>query len=187
MAAAVIAEVVLEERSVRLRPVREEDLSDFQRWLNDPDVYQWLAAGVLKPPTWEDELTWWHRTVSSEHEVTWSIETLGGQLLGSVTLHWTRPAKSADFGIFIGDKAEWDKGYGGAAVGALAGYGFRVLGLNCIGLNCDATNARALRCYENVGFRHEGVMREHPHVEGKFRDSVVMGLLQKEWDVVRCH
>jgi len=117
----------------------------------------------------------------SEGEVTWSIENSEGRLLGSVTLHWMPPAKSATFGIFIGDKAEWDKGHGQAAVRALAGHGFGVLGLNRIGLNCDATNARAIRCYEKVGFQHEGVMREHRYVDGEYRDSVVMGLLKKEW------
>jgi len=179
----MIADAVLEGTTVRLRPVQEADLRPFQQWLNDPDVYQWLAAGVLKPPAWEHELAWWRRTQSNENETTWSIESLDGRLLGNVTLHWTRPAKSATFGIFIGDKAEWNKGYGGAAVHALAGYGFGVLGLNRIGLNCDATNARAIRCYEKVGFLHEGLMREHRFVEGKFRDSVVMGLLRKEWPV----
>jgi len=177
----VIAAVALEGSGVRLRPVWEADLPRFQCWLNDPEVYHWLAAGVLTPPTWEDELAWWRRTQSSESEMTWSIETLDARLLGSVTLHWLPPAKSATFGIFIGDKAEWDKGYGKAAVRALAGHGFSVLGLNRLGLNCDATNARAIRCYETVGFRHEGVMREHRHVQGEFRDSVVMGLLKKEW------
>jgi hypothetical protein len=49
MAAAMIADVVLEGTIVRLRLAREDDLPHFQRWLNDPDVYQWLAAGVLKP------------------------------------------------------------------------------------------------------------------------------------------
>lgn len=176
----MIADTVLEGRSVRLRPASEDDLPDFQRWLNDPEVYRWLAAGVLSPPTWEDELAWWMSTQLSETEVTWSIETLSGQLLGAVTLHWTKPSKSADFGIFIGDKAEWNKCYGGDAVLALASHGFQALGLNRIGLNCDATNERAIRCYEKAGFRHEGVMREHRWVKGEFHDSVVMGLLKKE-------
>ena len=181
--AGLISEVVLEGERVRLRPVGEEDLPDFHHWLNDPEVYQWLAAGVLKPPTWEDELAWWRRTQASDAEVTWSIETLGRELLGSVTLHWTPPSRSATFGIFIGDRVEWDKGYGKATVRALAGHCFADLGLNRIGLNCDATNARAIRCYEQVGFRHEGVMREHRYVDGLFRDSVVMGLLKKEWSI----
>ena len=98
-----------------------------------------------------------------------------------MTLHWIPRATSATFGIFIGEKSEWDKGYGQSAVGALVGHCFGPLGLNRVGLNCDATNARAIRCYERVGFRHEGVMREHRCVQGKFRDSVVMGLLKREW------
>ncbi len=177
----MIADVVLEEMPVRLRPVGEDDLRPFQRWLSNPEVYEWLAAGILSPPTWEDELAWWRRAQSSDGELTWSIETNDGRLLGNVTLLWTPPARSASFGIFIGETAQWDKGYGRAAVQALVRHGFRVLGLNRIGLNCDALNVRAIRCYERVGFHHEGVMREHRYVRRDFHDSVVMGLLAKEW------
>ena len=177
----MIGDVVLNGTNVRLRPVREDDLPHFQRWLNDPDVYTWLVVGVMTPPTWEDELAWWQRVQLSEGEVTWSIETLDRRLLGAVTLHWVPRSTSATFGIFIGEKAEWDKGSGRDAVRTLARHCFGQLGLNRLGLNCDATNGRAIHCYERVGFQHEGVMREHRCVQGKFRDSVVMGLLKKEW------
>ena len=51
----MIGDVVLEDGSVRLRPVTENDLPHFQRWLNDPDVYHWIVMGVMTPPTWEDD------------------------------------------------------------------------------------------------------------------------------------
>lgn len=177
----MIGETVLRRASVCLRPVSEDDLPEFQRWLNDPEIYQWLAAGVLTPPTWKDELKWWRRQQSAEDEITWSIDGADERLLGNVTLHWVPSSKSATFGIFIGDKSEWNKGYGGDAVGALSAHCFNDLGINRIGLNCDATNARAIRCYSRAGFRHEGVMRENRHLNGEFRDSVVMGLLKREW------
>ena len=107
----MIADVVLEGNSVRLRPVREDDLPQFQRWLSNPEVYQWLFSGVMAAQTWEDELAWWQRIRVSEGELAWSIETLDGRLLGDMTLHCVPRAKRATFGIFIGDRAEWDKGY----------------------------------------------------------------------------
>lgn len=177
----MIADVVLNGTSVRLRPVREADLPHFQRWLNDPEVYQWLHRGTMRPVSWQDELAWWEAVQSSENQLVWSIETAEGRLLGDISLHWSPANRRAELGIFIGEKDEWDKGYGTEAVQMLAGYTFGELELNRLGLNCDATNRRAMRCYEKVGFRHEGVMRENRHVDGQFRDSLVMGLLKREW------
>jgi RimJ/RimL family protein N-acetyltransferase len=44
-----------------------------------------------------------------------------------------------------------------------------------------AFNTAALRCYEAVGFRREGVIRKQVFRAGSYHDVVVLGLLREEW------
>jgi RimJ/RimL family protein N-acetyltransferase len=45
-------------------------------------------------------------------------------------------------------------------------------------------NTRAIRAYEKCGFVVEGRQRESAHVDGKWHDDVMMGLLDSEFESV---
>ncbi|MFQ6020143.1 MAG: GNAT family N-acetyltransferase [Dehalococcoidia bacterium] len=177
----MIGDKILEGEKVRLRPVAEEDLPRFQRWLNDPDVNHWLEGVIQPPPTLGEELAWFERAKASQISIVWSIETKQGQLLGNVAIFPITTQQRASFGIFIGDKAMWDRGYGTDTVRTLLHYAFHDLGLHRVQLECHEDNRRAIRCYEKCGFRHEGLLREHYIVDGQFTNTVVMGILREEF------
>ncbi|WP_280539012.1 GNAT family protein [Chromohalobacter sp. 11-W] len=53
---------------------------------------------------------------------------------------------------------------------------------------CDALNAPSRRAAERLGFRFEGVFRQHRVVAGRNRDTAWFSVLDAEWPVVRaCH
>jgi RimJ/RimL family protein N-acetyltransferase len=54
------------------------------------------------------------------------------------------------------------------------------MNLQRIGLAVYETNPRALRAYENVGFKEEGRRRRAHFVGGRHIDVIVMGLLAEE-------
>jgi len=59
----------------------------------------------------------------------------------------------------------------------------RDLGHHRIAIDPAADNARAIRCYEKVGFRRVGVMREYGRdADGVWRDGVLLDLLASELD-----
>lgn len=168
---------------VRLRPVEEADLPRFVEWLADPEVTRWLAA-VDEPPTLEDEYEWWRERRADPDNVMWAIEAEDGELIGTVDLRLVPHAPRAELGIAIQDKARWGKGYGTETVRLAVGYAFVELGLHRVELHVDEENARAIRCYEKVGFVREGLLREHRVVEGRFSNTVVMAILAREWDAL---
>ena len=45
----------------------------------------------------------------------------------------------------------------------------------------DPKNASSLRILERMGFQREGLLRERWNVGGEIQDSVVLGLLAREW------
>jgi RimJ/RimL family protein N-acetyltransferase len=48
-------------------------------------------------------------------------------------------------------------------------------------LTAYASNPRAIRSYEKLGFRHEGLMRQSWRGPSGLEDSVLMAILRDEW------
>lgn len=86
----------------------------------------------------------------------------------------------ATFGILIGEADCRGKGFGEEATRALCRFGFEEMNLHKIRLDVHAGNAGAMRTYERVGFRKEGVLREEAYRRGGYIDVIRMGLLRGE-------
>ncbi len=170
---------MLEGKKVRLRAVERVDLPTFVKWINDQEVTQFLE---LNPPmSLEDEEKWFVNLQKSEDKV-FSIDTKEGKLIGNVglmRLNWKD--RSVLIGIMIGEKEFWNQGYGTDAIETLLRYLFDELALNRVYLIADERNARALRCYEKLGFKKEGVLRQNRYKDGVYTNDVMMSLLKDEW------
>ncbi len=95
-------------------------------------------------------------------------------------LNWT--AGDAFVGIGLGEREYWGKGYGTEAMNIILGYAFRELGLRRVSLTVFEYNPRGIRCYEKVGFVHEGRKRQALNREGRRWDILFMGILREEWE-----
>jgi len=172
------------EQRVRLRPHTEADLPNYVEWLNDPEVTQFtvLEAGSV---TLEGEREWF-RAISAPDCTArnWAIE-MDGRHVGVCSLIPDDSRQTAGFGIIIGDKTQWGKGCGTAALREVMRIGFQEMGLHRIQLTVSAENARGLRCYEKCGFRHEGLARKSRLKRGEWRDIVSMAILREEWESCR--
>lgn len=60
-------------------------------------------------------------------------------------------------------------------------YAFDELALRRIEADADPRNAQSLHLLERLGFQREGYARERWHVGGEVCDSVLLGLLRREW------
>ena len=90
--------------------------------------------------------------------------------------------RHAAFGITIGCKDAWGKGHGTEATRLVVGHAFQVLNLNRVWLYVYEFNPRGIRVYEKVGFRTEGRLRQDAFRDGRYWDTIVMGLLRDEWE-----
>jgi len=172
---------------IRLRGVERSDLRKFQEWLNDPEVAENLS--VYLPLSMIDEEQWFDgvsRLQADEKPLAIEVkEGRGWRLIGNLGffhLEWAN--RCAEFGIFIGDKSIWDKGYGTETVRLLLRHGFETLNLHRIYLRVYSTNPRAKRAYEKAGFILEGTMREAVYRHGRYADIHIMSVLRSEWNAV---
>lgn len=179
---------VIYGQRVRLRAVEREDVKKFHEWINDPEVTAGLS--LYLPMSMVDEETWFETMLTRPpQQKAMAIEAREGEgwrLIGNCAFFDVDTvARSAEFGIMIGDKAFWNKGYGTEAVTLLLRHGFETLNLNRVALRVYADNPRARRSYEKAGFVLEGTMRQAMYRRGHFGDVHMMSVLRSEWDARR--
>lgn len=175
---------MIQNEDVRLRAIEKEDLSRFVRWLNDPEVYQHLEIHL--PLSLGQEELWYQETLKKpleEHPLVIEIKTTDGWLpvgnVSFVNISWRD--RSGEIGIFIGEKKFWNQKYGQKAMRTMLRHGFFNLNLNRIYLKVHETNPRAIRAYEQVGFIHEGRLREASFKDGQYIDVLLMSVVRSEW------
>lgn len=175
----------LEGERVGLRPPRKESIDAYLSWMNDLDVLQYILR--VRPMGRAEEEEWFANLSKRPDDVVFEIVSREGEVpVGNCGLHRISSSnRSAEIGIVIGDKSLWGKGCGREAMGLLCGYGFNVLNLNRIGLSVYEYNGRGIRCYERLGFRHEGRRRAARFWNGRYWDILEMGLLESEWRASR--
>ena len=173
---------------IRLRGVEREDIPLFVGWLNDPEVIENLMMRL--PISTADEIRWFEKLADlapEEKPLAIGIQAGDGwRLVGNSGFHniqWSN--RSAEIGLFIGDKSIWNHGYGTAAVRLLLKHGFETLNLNRIYLHVYEPNKRAIRAYEKAGFVLEGRLRQARYKNGQYQDEFIMSVLRSEWDTQR--
>jgi RimJ/RimL family protein N-acetyltransferase len=168
-----------------LRPIEAGDATLFVRWLNDPDVSQYLARSL--PLTMEEEQAWIRNRAGDRENLVLVIAAReGARPIGSTGLHAISAVdRKAVFGIQIGEKEYWNRGFGSEATELMVEIAFQRLNLNRVELDVYDTNPRAIRVYERAGFRTEGLARQARFRNGQYVDIRRMAVLAEEWRAKR--
>jgi len=167
-----------------LSPINLEDAKQYTEWINDLEVTKYLLL-ICQQITLEKEQEILTNMSKKGAQIFGIIDIQSEQLIGNCSLfkinHLNR---KADFGIFIGDKKFWNKGYGTEAAKLILDYGFNILNLNNIMLEVFSYNKRAIKSYEKVGFKTIGKRRETLIIGSKKYDEIFMDILAKDFESV---
>ncbi len=87
----------------------------------------------------------------------------------------------ASFGIMIGDKKQWGKGYGERTARLIADYIFNRLNLYAVILGVYGNHTAAIKSYLKAGFHIKGRVQDMLNFEGKRVDKVFMGISRNEF------
>ncbi len=166
---------------VYLRPLDLADAPALTTWMNDAEVTRNLR--IYRPLTLLAEEAFLRKLGESESDIVLGIVAREPeQFIGVVGLHQLDPRnRHVQFGISIGEKSAWGKGYGTEATRLIVGYAFETLNLNRVYLHVHEYNERAVRVYEKAGFRMEGRLRQEAFRDGRYWDTFVMAVLRAEW------
>ncbi|MDO4505972.1 MAG: GNAT family protein [Spirochaetales bacterium] len=167
-------------KRIYLSPMTGEDAEKYAAFLNDLEVSKGLLmSGAYL--TVDGERKWLENPNPSCQDYS-IIDIEKEELIGSVGLDGIDLLNStAELGVAIGNRDYWDKGYGAEAIGLILDYGFRRLNLHSVFLHVYSFNERAVHCYEKVGFKMAGVLRQQVQRGSKFYDRYIMDILADEF------
>lgn len=161
----------------------EEKIEKFAEWMNDFQVTDYIGrSGQIVTLSGEKEFLE-NSAKNNENKVFDIIELNNNKLIGTVGLeHFDWIRRSAELGIFIGDKDYRNNGYGTEAIKLILEYGFKYLNLHSIRLCLLDINERAHKCYLKCGFKDTGKNREAIFINGKYYDKLYMDILESEFE-----
>ncbi len=110
------------------------------------------------------------------------MEKKSGKTIGSCGFHtWYLSHGRAEIGYAISYDEMKRKGFMTEAIRRVIEYGFDEMHLNRIDAFIGPFNEASIRLVERIGFKREGLLRQHYSKNGKSEDSLVFGLLRSEF------
>lgn len=138
---------------VTIRPMKRADLDAMMQWRP-------FADPLYKPfdfprQSRAEQIRWFEWRSRDPRRRLYTIEDEKQEVIGSLTLREIKMRHSARLGITIG--ADFvSHGYGTEALRLFLDYYFGEMGFARIDLDVAATNLRAMRTYQALGFREVG-------------------------------
>jgi len=173
----------LDTERLRLRWLEERDVDALYEIFGDPAVIRYWSSPALTDRKAAARLLQEIRDYAVQGTLyQWGVALRNGdQVIGTVTLAWiNREHRRADVGFALAASA-WGQGYATEAVARLIKYAFDDMELHRLGADVDPRNERSIRLLERLGFQREGLLRERYHLAGEVQDSLILGLLRREY------
>lgn len=174
---------ILESERLKLIPLGVQHISeDYVKWMNDPQVIEFLESGGDYTL---DKLSVFLHEVEESDMLFWAIHIKSsGKHIGNVKIDPINyKHKYAEYGIMMGDRKEWGKGYAKEASQLVINYCFsKALNLRKINLGVHSKNTPAVRLYKKMGFDTEGIYKKHVIVKNGYDDILRMAIFNTKYD-----
>ena len=174
----------LRDTAVELRALEPRDVDVTVQWRNDPEIRDQILSFRF-PVSHVMEVRFIERAIEGAGNnqcVAGIVDRSDGALCGLVYLRdidWI--SRHAALGIMIGRRDRQGHGFGRRALRLMLHQAFNVLNLERVYLYVAEYNDRAKNLYNAAGFTHEGTLRQHVALEGRYYNLLVMGMLRNEF------
>ena len=167
---------ILESKNLIYKPLSLEHLSkDYVNWLNDDKVNKYLESGNdynLK------KLENFLIEVEKKEILFWAIHLKKNNThIGNIKIDPINEKHGlGEYGILIGKKSEWGKGYAKESSKTIIKFCFEKIKLRKIALGVVEDNIAALELYKKIGFVVEGRLKKHGIYNNKYCNLIRMAM-----------
>lgn len=171
---------------VRLEYFSRDDFQQLIDWIpNASFVLQWGGPAFTYPLTYEqleNYLDGANRENASKY-IFKVMDEANNEIIGHISLgNVNRAHENARIGkVLVGPDYSRGKGYGTQMMLAVLQFAFEKLQLHKVTLGVFDCNLSAIKCYEKVGFRQEGLLRDASKNGDEYWNLIEMGILEHEW------
>ena len=173
----------IETQRLRLRWLEERDAADIFAIFSNADVARYWSTPAMT------EVAQAQRLVASIQDhfakgdlFQWGIALPGeDRIIGTCTLASIDSSnRRAELGFAL-HREFWGQGLMQEALRGLIGHAFGPMDLHRLEADVDPRNRPSIRLCEALGFLREGYLRERWIVASEICDTVLLGLLKKDW------
>jgi ribosomal-protein-alanine N-acetyltransferase len=163
-----------------LRQIKHSDLNEIFFLRSDERVMKYLDRPKAK--TSAEVYDFIQKIIDSETNnegITWAITLKTDKLIGTIGF-WNiqKEHYRAELGYIL-HPDYWGKGIMQEALSEVIDYGFKVMKLHSIEANVNPENTASIKLLERNGFSREAYYKENYFFDGKFMDSAIYSLLEK--------
>jgi RimJ/RimL family protein N-acetyltransferase len=160
---------------VILRAFERDDADRCYRWMNDPNIVRTLKTRY--PIAFQNEVEWLERAMNpTANDRHFAIERKDDRThVGNASIHdidWV--SRTGWFGLFLGEPAAWNRGFGSDAIQTLARFAFDEMNLVKLRINVFDYNERARHILLGQGFVQEGKLQRDFYRDGEYHDIVIL-------------
>ncbi|MBW0094157.1 spermidine N1-acetyltransferase [Pseudonocardia sp. KRD-184] len=163
--------------AIRLRALERDDLEFVHGLTNDSKVMSYWFTEPYEALVELRDI--YDRHVHDNRERRFVIEAAGERAGVVELMEIDYIHRVAEFQIIVHPDHQ-GRGYAREATMQALDYAFAVLNLHKVYLVVAVENPRAIHIYEKAGFVTEGELREEFFADGRYRNALRMGILQRE-------
>jgi len=164
---------------VSIRKFERFDIPNKVKWINDPKnntyLHYELPLEIEKTENWYDK----NKNRTDRYDAVIEADGVAVGLIGLLSIDNNN--RKAEYYVTIGEHEYLGKGIASKATKLLLEYAFKQLGLNRVYLFTECENLAAVKSYERVGFKREGVIKHDIFSKGRFVDRYLYGITKEDF------
>lgn len=176
---------MLKGEKVYLEAIEPEDLVKMREWRNKPDYRKYFRE--YRELNSQMQQNWYQtKVINDPSTIMFSIKLLDRNELigccGFCYINWVN--RNSDLSLYIGWRDTYidSEGYAKECCELLFDYGFNELGLKKIWTEIYEFDSLKYQLYCGLGFKRDGILRNHYYYDGKWWDSYILSLLFEEYN-----
>ena len=164
---------------ISIRKFAKSDIPNKVRWINDPMnntyLHYDLPLEIEKTELWFDK----NKERKDRYDAVIEVDGIAVGLIGLLGID--NKNKKAEYYVVLGEREYLGKGIARKASELLLEYAFSDLRLNRVYLYTEVDNTAAVKSYEKIGFKREGIIKNDLFSKGRYVDRFLYGITKQDF------